>query len=209
MESFKSFLRTSKKSVMLAVIILIVVIYSLIDTEMDRRRSRQLEGMWAIFNSQEKLTGNNDPDGFAMTYPANWQLIVNSNGGTKNLGERRVLIEESIRFFGAKTYVSVWWKRVDDSWTMYDARDWYIDHIGFGINRSTLKRSHDSFTEINIGTNGYPALERVFNLARSEKRRVIVFVVDNEAFAIDFHGQNYRETEDVFEQMLNSFEDYE
>lgn len=209
MEQQKSQWSNLKKSIVVPLIVLLIMFVSVVDASIDRIKARQLEGQWAVLDSQEKLVGENDPDGFEMLYPADWRLVAYSNGNSKNLVEKRIAIEESLSLFGAKTYVSIWWKRVNDSWTMYDARDWYIKDLGFGLNQSALQHTHDSFSETNIGAGEYLALERVFKLSGSEKRKVVVFVVGNEAFAIEFHGQNYKETEEIFEQMLSSFEDYE
>ncbi len=92
---------------------------------------------------------------------------------------------------------------------MYDARDWYIEDAGFGISRYILEQSLDYFQETSIGIGGYPALESTFNFGRYEKRKVVLFVVGDEAFALEFHAKNYGEMGETFERMLISFEVYQ
>jgi hypothetical protein len=79
--------------------------------------------------------------------------------------------------FEAQKYMDVWWRRVDENWTRYDARDWYIEDLSFGEAQVTNK---NIYQETEIGKGEYPALTGV-NLATFDKRRVVVLVVGDEA----------------------------
>ncbi|KAA3660583.1 MAG: hypothetical protein DWQ04_19020 [Chloroflexi bacterium] len=191
------------------ILLLAFVIYFLAVTGLRIIQAYQLEGEWVEFNSQQRLKGENDPEGFSIEYPANWEALSYSGGGTKNLRELRAGFDNPYYLFSTKDYVSIWWRRVDESWTMYDVRDWYIEDIGFGISQSSLEQSRDSFKATSIGSQNLPSLEKTFYPGMNEQIRVVLFVVDNEAFVLEFQSNNYRNFESTFERMLNSFEVYE
>ncbi len=197
-----SFMSISERISLL--IFVILVLGFLGNTSMRIIRAYQFEGEYSLFDSQDSLVGDNDPDGFRLEYPTSWSPLSWSNGHPKeNLRERRVKFKNPYYFFSTKTYVTIWWRRVDNNWTMYDAKDWYSEEYGFGISQ----RSLDSFQETSIGIDNYPALENTV-----QGREVVLFVVGDEAFALEFQAKNhveYKKMENIFERMLNSFEVYQ
>jgi hypothetical protein len=173
-------------------------------------RGYTLEGEWAVFDSQKRLTGHNNPDGIRLEYPANWEVSPYSEGGTKNLGDLRVSFYNPFYLFTAKQYLSIWWQRTEDDWTRYDVRDWFIEDIGFEYKVDTLREFRELFQETKIGMGNYPALTQTFQKRNETEERIIVFSVNDEAFVLRV---NYltgdSETEEILKRMINSIEVYD
>ncbi len=195
-----SFLSRGERNTLL--IFVILVLGTLGSVSMRIIRAYRLEGEYSLFDSQDSLVGDNDPDGFRLEYPTSWSPFSWSNGHPNyGLREQRVMFNNPYYFFNTKTFVTIWWQRVDDNWTMYDARDWYMESRGFG--------SGQTFQETSIGIDSYPALENTLPVGRV---KIVLFVVNDEAFALEFEAKNfaeYRKMENIFEHMLNSFEVYQ
>ncbi|NKQ35863.1 MAG: hypothetical protein HF973_09645 [Chloroflexi bacterium] len=168
-----------------------------------------MKGKWTVFDSQHYIHGIDNPDGFRVEYPSGWQPGAYDNGGPKNLGDLRARFTEPHFIFTPKTYLSIWWKRIDKSWTLEDVRDWYIEENGFNINRELLEQSRDSFSEITVGADNYPALTQTF-AGGTERIVLYLFIVGDEAFVLEFNTKNYNaDLEKTFDRMLSSFEVYE
>ncbi len=167
-----------------------------------------MKGKWAVFDSQNYIRGVGNPDGFRLEYPSSWQPGVYDNGGPKNLGDLRARFTEPYFIFTPKTYLSIWWKRIDQNWSLEDVRDWYIEENGFNVNRDLLEQSRDSFSETAVGAGNYPALTQTFAGGR-ERIILYLLIVDDEAFVLEFNTKNYNnDLEKTFERMVNSFEVY-
>lgn len=172
-------------------------------------RAVSLKGQWTSFDSQQYMHGNNNPDGFRMEYPSSWQEGVYDNGGPKNLGDARVAFDAPFFLFTPRTFLYIWWKRIDDNWTLEDVRDWYIEENGFNINRELLEQSRDSFSETTVGAGNYPALTQTF-AGGKERITLYLFIVGDEAFVLEFNTKNYNaDLEKTFSRMLASFEVYD
>jgi hypothetical protein len=162
-------------------------------------------GQWTVFNSRERLTGEDDPDGFRLEYPSSWEANAYSGGGSHNMGELRALFNYPFYLFEIQQNLHVYWRRVDEDWTRYDARDWYIEDLPFGHAAVT---NENIYQEIKIGKGNYLALTGT-NLTTFDKRRVVVLVIGDEAFALDFYSErDDPEVDVIFERMLDSFEVY-
>ncbi len=167
-----------------------------------------LKGQWTLFDSQQYMYGNNNPDGFRMEYPSGWQAGAYDNGGPKNLGYLRARFTEPYFIFTPTTYLSIWWKRIDKSWSLEDVRDWYIEENGFNINHDVLEQSRNYFLETTVGAGGYPALTQTFAGGR-ERIILYLLIVDDEAFVLEFNTKNYNgNLEKTFDRMSDSFEVY-
>ncbi len=170
----------------------------------------QLEGEWSIFDSQEYLHGKNNPDGFRLEVPMSWQSGVYDNGGPKNLGDARAAFDEPFFVFTPKIYTYVWWRRIDDTWELETVRDWFIDNLGYGINQTVLEQERNSFRSTTVGDGNYPALEHEFRIAGNQKERVVIVIVDDEAFVLTFTSKWVDpKTDKIFNRMLDSFEVYQ
>lgn len=171
----------------------------------------QYQGEWSQYDSQAYSQASTFPDGFRLEYPANWEVSNLEKGGTKNLGELRVSFYKPDYFFTPSTALQIWWRRVDDNWTLKETKDWYIGDIAFGVNDAELEQKRDSFREVEIGKGNYLALVQTFNRFEGENpgRQVFLVVVGDEAFAFSFHSDNYDEDIAIlFERMIDSLEIY-
>jgi hypothetical protein len=174
-------------------------------------RTYQFRGEWAQFDSIEHSKADTFPDGFRLDYPASWNVLIYENGGTKNLRELRSAFTKPNYIFVANTYLNIWWRRVDESWTLEDARQWYVQELAFGIRDSELEQKQTSFQEQTVGVGNYPALIQTFDEfgGKNPHRQVVLLVVDDEAFALSFHTKTYdEEIQKTFERILNSLEIY-
>ncbi len=170
----------------------------------------QVAGQWTEFDSLNHMHGENNPDGFRLEFPQSWVSGAFDGGGQKNLKDARAAFDEPFFLFTPNTFLYVWWRRVDETWTLEDVRDWYIEELGFGINRSELEQRRNSFREITVGEGNYPALSQVFWQSADSGTRIVLFIVGDEAFILDFNAQRFdAETLDTFNRMLNSFDVYE
>ena len=167
-----------------------------------------LKGQWTLFDSQKYMHGSNNPDGFRLEYPSSWQAGAYNNGGPKNLGDARAAFDAPFFLFTPRTFLYIWWKRIDQNWSLEDVRDWYIEENGFNVNRDLLEQSRDSFSETAVGAGNYPALTQTFAGGR-ERIILYLLIVDDEAFVLEFNTKNYNnDLEKTFERMVNSFEVY-
>lgn len=172
-------------------------------------RALQFEGQWAEFDSQDYMHGENNPDGFRLEFPQSWVSGAFDGGGQKNLGDLRARFEEEFFIFTPNTYLSIWWRRVDETWTLEDVRDWYIDDLGFGINHAELEQQRNLFREITVGACNYPALSQDFWQGPHSGKRIILLIVGDEAFVLDLNAPYFdAKTTDTFDRMLRTFEVY-
>ena len=195
----------------LAILVLLMLGLSfIIYTTIRYIQAFQVAGQWTEFNSQDYMHGENNPDGFRLEYPQSWRLEAYANGGSKNFKDARLGFDEPYFLFTPNTFLYVWWRRVDENWTLEDVRDWYIEELGFGINRSELEQKRNSFQEVMVGAGNYPALSQVFWRDTNSGTRIVLFIVGDEAFILDFDAQKLdSETLDIFNRMLDSYEVYE
>lgn len=206
MEAIKPFWKKN----WLAILILIILGLSwIVYTTARYVHAIQAEGQWGVFDSQNYMHGEDNPDGFRLEFPLSWRFAVYDNGGPKNLKDAQAAFDEPFFLFTPNTFLYIWWRRVDDTWTLEDVRDWYVDELGFGINRSLLEQNRHAFREITVGVGDYPALSQVFWRDAYAGTRIVLLIVGDEAFVLDFSTQNFTETSATFNRMLNSFEVYE
>jgi len=172
--------------------------------------ARQGIGEWRLFDSQEHYRDiPTFPDCFRVEYPANWELAVLENGGTKNLRELRVAITRPNYLFWPNTTLEVWWRRVDETWTLERVKDWFVQDVYFGISPDELDQKQDSFQPTMVGTNNLPGLTQTFDTfhGRNPVRKVILLLVGDEAFAFNFITTNSdSEVEPIFGRMINSID---
>lgn len=194
----------------LAILILIILGLSLVVYTTARYiHAIQVKGQWGVFDSQNYMNGEGNPDGFRLEFPLSWRFAAYDNGGPKNLKDARAAFDEPFFFFTPTTFLYIWWRRVDSTWTVEDVRDWYIEELGFGINRSLLEQNRHAFREITVGDGNYPALSQAFWQDAHSGTRIVLLVVGDEAFVLDFSSQNFPESSATFNRMLDSFEVYD
>lgn len=173
-------------------------------------RARQGEGEWKLFNSQDHYRDiQTFPNCFRVAHPANWELAVLENGGTKNLGELRVAITRPNYLFWPNTTLEVWWRRVDETWTLERVKEWYVQDVSFGISRQELAQKQDSFRPILVGPNNLPGLTQTFEAFRGPNPReeVILVLDEDEAFAFRFITTDYDvDMEQIFGRMIDSLD---
>ncbi|MCP4420495.1 MAG: hypothetical protein GY805_28140 [Chloroflexi bacterium] len=196
-----------KKNRLPLFVLFIIVLSFIVVTAIRIIHAIQVDGQWTEFDSQSYMHGENNPDGFRMEYPQGWTSGSYEGGGQKNLGDLRASFSNPFYVFTQKTFLSIWWRRVDETWTLEDVRDWYIEENGFGINRSELEQKRNSFQERLIGSENYPALSQVFSQTGSTEIQIVLFIVGDEAFVLEMNSNIYEL--DTFNRMLNSFEVYE
>lgn len=196
----------------LALIVVSLLIISWVSSKViDTSRARQLEGQWVEFDSNDYQITANDPDGFQLSVPAHWKKFFHSGGGTKNLKELRASFESPYYLRVSATYCNVWWRRIDDTWTLQDAQAWFEDDLGFTLWDSEIEQKHDSWESTTIGFQKYPALTQTFTRLRGKNPRmqVTLLVVRDEAFALVMQDDDVdEETEARFQRMLDTFEVY-
>lgn len=172
--------------------------------------TRQGETEWKLFDSQEHYRDiQTFPDCFRVEHPANWELAVLENGGTKNLGELRVSITRPNYLFWPNTGLNVWWRRVDETWTLERVKDWYIQDVSFGVSTQELAQKQGSFQPIFVGPGELPGLTQTFEVFRGPNPRehVILLLVKGEAFAFSFMTNDYdADVEQIFSRMSDSIE---
>lgn len=173
-------------------------------------RARQGEAEWKLFDSQDHYRDvQTFPDCFRVEHPANWELVVLENGGTKNLGELRVAITRPNYLFWPNTTLEVWWRRVDETWTLERVKDWFVQDVSFGISRQELVEKQDSFRPIIVGPSGLPGLTQTFEAfgGHNPWRKVILLLVEDEAFAFNFITTDYNsDVERIFRRMIDSID---
>lgn len=172
--------------------------------------ARQGEAEWQLFDSQDYYRDiQTFPNCFRMEHPANWELAVLENGGTKNLGELRVSITRPNYLFWPNTGLNVWWRSVDETWTLERVKDWYVQDVSFGVSAQELARKQDSFQPIRIGQNSFTGLTQTFEEFRghSPREQVILILNDDEAFAFSFITTDYdSDVERIFRRMIDSID---
>lgn len=202
------FIKRLNKNHLPVLVLLILVLVFIAGTVTRYSHASQVEGQWAEFDSQNYMHGENNPDGFCLEYPTAWVSGAFEDGGQKNLKNLRARFSEPHFIFSQNTYLSVWWRRVDETWTLEDVRDWYIEELGFGINRSELEQNRNNFRKITVGVGDYPALSQVFWRGSNSGTRIVIIIVGDEAFILDFTTSSFDTYSDTFNRMLNSFEVY-
>lgn len=190
-------------------VLLIISLSFLAYTTIRYVQAFQVVRQWTEFDSQNYMDGENNPDGFRLETPQSWISAAHDGGGQKNLGNLRARFSNPFFVFSRKTYLAIWWRRVDETWTLENVRDWYIEDLGFGINRSALEQRRNSFQEVSVGAGNYPALSQDFWHSANSGTQIVLFVVGDEAFILQFTAQDFdTETSNTFTRMLNSFEVY-
>lgn len=193
------------------VIVVFVVGYFIFGTGKRLITASLYRDEWSQYDSREYSQAETFPDGFRFDYPANWEVTSYENGATKNGRELRISMRAPNYIFSPSTYQQIWWRRVDDQWTLEDTKEWYIDDVAFGVNNTELEQKQDSFRNIEIGKGNYPALIQSFTQFEGENplRQVVLLSVGDEAFVFSFHSENYDEDiSATFERMINSLEIY-
>ena len=195
------------------IILGLIVVGILFDLRNQYERYYQMQGQWATFDSQAYHQQiRSFPDGFRLDYPLGWGITTYERGGTKNLRQLRVSFTTPHFIFDPDSYLQVWWRRIDENWTLDDARKWFVKEIPFGLDGVELREKQDTFQKTTVGIGQYPALIQTFTVFSGENphEQVVLLVVGDEAFAFSFHTDNYDEqTEQIFERMLDSLEIYE
>jgi hypothetical protein len=205
--TFEGFWKKNRFSILVFVILsLSFLIYS----SFRIIQAKQVEGQWDVFDSKNFITGRNNPDGFQIDYPKHWISGAYDEGGEKNLGDLRARFSDPYFLFSPTTYVSIWWRRVDDEWTLHDVKEWYIHDLGFNINRDQLAEKSDSFREITVGKGNYRATNQVFWKNGNSDIRIVLVLVGDEAFALQLVTPNLNDTDtqETFNRMLDSLEIY-
>lgn len=201
------------KIVLRTIIGLIVVIA--VSRTIDLLLAYQHEGQWATFDSISRAKPPQDPDGYRIDYPTNWNVIFRSGGGSKNLRNRRGSFQSP---WESQTYLNIWWRRVDPHWTLDDAQTWFENELGIGIRDKEIKEKHNRWRTEMVGKGQYPALVQTyydttsafqFSDLPNDQTRVVLLIVGDEAFALTFHDDDVDpETTAIFQRMLDSFEVY-
>lgn len=194
-----------------------IVLYVVVGRTIELIIAYQSEGQWETFDSNSEAHPPQDPDGYRLEYPVSWNAFFHSGGGTKNLREQRGHFESPYYWWVSKTYLSIWWRRIDDNWTLPDALSWFEHELAFGIRDSEVKSKHHSWEQAIVGKGKYPALMQTFRdtfapyrLQRSkETERVVLFIVGDEVFVLTFYDDEVDpETTAIFQRMLDSFDVY-
>ncbi len=196
-----------------ASLIIVIVIVGLLLIGIGKRyiSFSQYQGEWRQYDSGEYSQTNTFPDGFRFEHPENWEVTSYEDGATKNGKELRVSLRKPNYIFTPSTGLQIWWRRVDDNWTLEDSKNWYVGDIAFGVDNTELEQKQDSFREVEIGKDNYPALVQTFKRFAGENptRQVFLLVIRDEAFAFSFYTDNYEEDVAItFERMIGSLEIY-
>ena len=203
------FVKRLNKNHLPVLVLLILILVFIAGTVTRYSHASQVEGQWAEFDSQNYIYGENNPDGFRLEYPQSWPLAAYEGGGPRNLKDARLGFDEPHFLFTPSTYLYVWWRRVDENWTLEDVRDWYIEELGFGINRPDLEQNRNAFQKVTVGVGDYPALSQIFGQGTRSVKQIVLFIVGDEAFILVFSTPGFDYYSDAFNRMLNSFEVYE
>ena len=198
-------------------ILLGIILFIIVGRTISLIMAYQKEGQWNTFDSISWAKPPKDPDGFRLNYPTSWDEFSYSGGATKNGRELRASFESPYYWWTSKTYLNIWWRRIDGHWTLTDASNWFEHELGFGIRDHEIEMKHDAWQTTTIGKGKYPALVQtfgdpygVFHLPPSKaEERVVLLIVGDEAFALTFNDDEVDpETVAIFQKMLDSFEVY-
>lgn len=203
------FIKRLNKNHLPVLVLLILILVFVAGTATRYSHAFQVEGQWTEFNSQNYMHGENNPGGFRLEYPAAWISGAYEDGGQKNLKNLRARFDNPYFIFSPKTYLSIWWRRVDETWTLENVRDWYIEELGFGINQPELEQNRNTFQKVTVGVGDYPALSQIFGQGTSSVKQIVLFIVGDEAFILVFSTPGFDYYTDTFNRVLNSFEVYE
>ncbi len=199
-------------------VIAVVVLYFVAGAGYRWLQYYRYQGQWVTFDSQDYYQTNTFPDGVRFEYPANWRLLTYKEGGTLNQGTAlRIRLIKPNFIFSAGTWFTIWWQRVDETWSSTQILKWYIEDVERVVDREELIQKLDSFEPIAVGAAEYPALLQSFEsfnlgpFASSDDplRKVVLLQVEDEVFAITFSTSDSTDGSlETFERILGTLEIY-